>query len=72
MWYYPSYILYPFEIYNDAAKKALTELNVQFIYGTFNLILLDEILGEVNLAFDQMIFKMGKRIFVHYKRMASS
>ena len=57
-------ILIPFDIYNDAARKTLYDLKCQYIY--------DEIVAEVNLCFDQFIFKISQRIFQQYKKAASS
>ncbi|KAI8847612.1 cytoplasmic fragile-X interacting family-domain-containing protein [Chytridium lagenaria] len=56
-------LFYPFELYNDAGIFALTSLKSQYIY--------DEITAEVNLCFDQLVFKIGERIFSHFKRLAS-
>ncbi|KAJ3209046.1 Cytoplasmic FMR1-interacting protein 2 [Dinochytrium kinnereticum] len=56
-------LFYPFELYNDAGMFALTSLKSRYIY--------DEITAEVNLCFDQLIFKIGERIFSHFKRIAS-
>ncbi|KAI8914667.1 cytoplasmic fragile-X interacting family-domain-containing protein [Gorgonomyces haynaldii] len=53
----------PLDLYNDAAYNSLHLLKSQVIY--------DEIEAEVNLCFDQLLFKLGKRIFVHYKKAAS-
>ena len=51
------------DIYNDAAQHSLYSLKSQVIF--------DEIEAEVNLCFDQFIFKLGQRIFSHYKKLAS-
>jgi cytoplasmic FMR1 interacting protein len=53
-----------FDIYNDAAKSALYKLKSKCIY--------DEIVAEVNLCFDQLIFKISQRIFAHYKKYATN
>ncbi|RKO82996.1 cytoplasmic FMR1-interacting, partial [Blyttiomyces helicus] len=57
------YLFYPFDIYNDAANRTLYTLKSKFIY--------DEIVAEVNLCFDQLIFKISHSIFLHFKKAAS-
>ena len=57
-------ILYPLDIYNDAANRALKSLRQQFLY--------DEIEAEVNLAFDQLIYKLSDQCYAHYKTVAAS
>jgi len=57
-------ILYPLDLYNDAAQRALHKLKTRYLY--------DEIEAEVNLAFDQFIFKLSQNVFFHYKSWASS
>ncbi|KAI9357327.1 cytoplasmic fragile-X interacting family-domain-containing protein [Zopfochytrium polystomum] len=54
---------YPLEIYNDAAARSLYSLKNQCIY--------DEVLAELNLCFDQLVFRIAEHIFVHYKKAAS-
>jgi cytoplasmic FMR1 interacting protein len=53
-----------FDLYNDAANAALFRLKSKFIY--------DEIVAEVNLCFDQLIFKISQRIFSHFKKYATN
>ncbi|OAJ36290.1 hypothetical protein BDEG_20482 [Batrachochytrium dendrobatidis JEL423] len=50
-------------LYNDAAYRTLYHLKSRVIF--------DEIEAEVNLCFDQFMFKLGQRIFLHYKKLAS-
>jgi len=57
-------ILYPLDLYNDAASRALHKLKARYLF--------DEIEAEVNLAFDQFIFKLSQNVFMHYKNWASS
>ncbi|XP_020259945.1 protein PIR [Asparagus officinalis] len=57
-------ILMPFDIYNDSAQHALTVLKQRFLY--------DEIEAEVDLCFDQLVFKLSEIIFSYYKRCAAS
>lgn len=57
-------ILMPFDIYNDAAQTALTLLKQRFLY--------DEIEAEVDLCFDQLVFKLSESIFTYYKSWAAS
>eukprot|EP00039_Didymoeca_costata_P002102 m.57505 g.57505 ORF g.57505 m.57505 type:complete len:1269 (-) comp11113_c1_seq1:133-3939(-) len=58
------FVLYPLDLYNDAANYALTRFQKQFLY--------DEVEAEVDLAFDQFIFRLTEQIFSHYKSRASS
>ena len=57
-------LLAPFDIYNDAANKALHHLRSRFLY--------DEIEAEVNLCFDQFIWKLSQKVFSYFRVMASS
>jgi len=56
-------IFYPIDVYNDAAYRALFILQRRFLY--------DEIEAEMNLVFDQLVFKLSEQIFRHYKVQAS-
>lgn len=56
-------LLIPMDLYNDAAFKTLYRLKSQIIYN--------EIEAEVNLCFDQIMFKMGRNLFRHYKKIAA-
>ncbi|KAA8589716.1 hypothetical protein FQN60_013081 [Etheostoma spectabile] len=58
------YVLYPLDLYNDSANYALTKFKKQFLY--------DEIEAEVNLCFDQFVYKLADQIFVYYKILAGS
>ncbi|ROT84477.1 putative cytoplasmic FMR1-interacting protein [Penaeus vannamei] len=57
-------VLYPLDLYNDSAYYALTQFRKQFLY--------DEIEAEVNLCFDQFVFKLSEQIFAYYKHLAGS
>ncbi|XP_020575203.1 protein PIR [Phalaenopsis equestris] len=57
-------ILMPFDIYNDAAQYALTILKQRFLY--------DEIEAEVDLCFDQLLYRLTEIIFSYYKSRAAS
>jgi cytoplasmic FMR1 interacting protein len=57
-------VLLPFAIYDDAARRALDEFGQRFLY--------DEIEGEVNLCFDQLVFKLSEEIFRQYKEQAAT
>eukprot|EP00026_Physarum_polycephalum_P001363 Phypoly_transcript_01364.p1 GENE.Phypoly_transcript_01364~~Phypoly_transcript_01364.p1 ORF type:complete len:1135 (+),score=191.05 Phypoly_transcript_01364:297-3407(+) len=57
-------VLYPLDIYNDAAHRALVKLGTRFLY--------DEIEAEVNLCFDQLLFKLSEEIFTWFKVQAST
>ncbi|GAB0094881.1 Cytoplasmic FMR1-interacting protein [Sergentomyia squamirostris] len=58
------FVLYPLDLYNDSAHYALTVFRKQFLY--------DEVEAEVNLCFDQFVYKLSEQIFAHYKQMAGS
>jgi len=58
------YLFYPLDLYNDSARRALNSLNQQFLY--------DEIEAEVNLCFDQLVYKLSEQIYVQFKSQASS
>ncbi|KAJ4432395.1 hypothetical protein ANN_21014 [Periplaneta americana] len=57
------YVLYPLDLYNDSAVYALTVFRKQFLY--------DEVEAEVNLCFDQFVYKLSEQIFAHYKQLAA-
>lgn len=57
-------ILYPLDLYNDSAHCALTKFCKQFLY--------DEVEAELNLCFDQFIYKLSEQIFAYYKHLAGS
>lgn len=52
-----------FDIYNDAASRALYIFNEQFLY--------DEVEAEANLAADQLVCLLADEIYEHYKLKAS-
>lgn len=56
-------IFYQLDLYNDAADYALKKFRKQFLY--------DEVEAEVNLCFDQFVFKLSDAVFMHYKQLAS-
>ncbi|XP_038601625.1 cytoplasmic FMR1-interacting protein 1-like [Tachyglossus aculeatus] len=58
------YVLYSLDLYNDSAHYALTRFKKQFLY--------DEIEAEVNLCFDQFVYKLADQIFGYYKVVAGS
>eukprot|EP01028_Stygiella_incarcerata_P001157 TRINITY_DN1183_c1_g1_i1.p1 TRINITY_DN1183_c1_g1~~TRINITY_DN1183_c1_g1_i1.p1 ORF type:complete len:1309 (+),score=317.31 TRINITY_DN1183_c1_g1_i1:160-4086(+) len=57
-------IFYPIMIYNDVANSSLMLFKKQHLY--------DEIEVEMNLVFDQMMFKLTEAIYTHAKVQASS
>ena len=57
------YVLYPLDIYNDAGQRALRALHQRFLF--------DEVEAEVNLCFDQLIFKLSDQVYTYYKTHAS-
>ncbi|XP_038220393.1 cytoplasmic FMR1-interacting protein isoform X1 [Zerene cesonia] len=58
------YVLYPLDLYNDSAQYALTVFKKQFLY--------DEVEAEVNLCFDQFVYKLSELVYSHYKQLAAS
>ncbi|CAL8098785.1 unnamed protein product [Calicophoron daubneyi] len=58
------YLLYPLDLYNDAADCALSRFRRRFLY--------EEIEAETNLVFDQLVYKLSDQVFSHYKRYAAS
>ncbi|KAJ3281602.1 Cytoplasmic FMR1-interacting protein 2, partial [Borealophlyctis nickersoniae] len=58
------FVFYPFSLYNDAGNRTLHQLKCRYIY--------DEIVAEVNLCFDQLLFKLCQKIFLHFKKAASN
>ncbi|KAJ3262628.1 Cytoplasmic FMR1-interacting protein 2 [Boothiomyces macroporosus] len=57
-------IFIPLDLYNDAGFKTLNSLKSRYIYN--------EVEAEVNLCFDQFMFKLGRNVFRHYKKLAST
>lgn len=55
-------VLYPLDLYNDSAHYALTVFRKQFLY--------DEVEAEVNLCFDQFVYKLSEQIYSYYKHLA--
>ena len=60
---HPRYILYPLDLYSDSGHYALHHFKKQFLY--------DEVEAEVNLCFDQMVYKLSEQIFSHFKQLAA-
>nr|XP_002730808.1 PREDICTED: cytoplasmic FMR1-interacting protein 2-like [Saccoglossus kowalevskii] len=56
------YVLYPLDLYNDSAHYTLNFFKKQFLY--------DEVEAEVNLCFDQFVYKLSDQIFAYYKQQA--
>lgn len=52
------------DLYNDSAHYALTKFKKQFLY--------DEVEAEVNLCFDQFVYKLSEQIFAYYKHLSGS
>merc|ERR1719489_725945 len=61
---YMECVLYPLDLYNDSAYYALTVFRKQFLY--------DEIEAEVNLCFDQFVYKLSEQIYAYYKHLAGT
>lgn len=57
------YVLYPLDLYNDSAQYALTVFRKQFLY--------DEVEAEVNLCFDQFVYKLSELVYAYYKQLAA-
>ncbi|EGC37325.1 Rac-binding component of scar regulatory complex [Dictyostelium purpureum] len=58
------HLFYPLSLYNDTAHRALQELNQRFLY--------DEIEAELNLCFDQLLYKLSGKVYTQFKTQASS
>lgn len=56
-------VLYQLDLYNDAANYSLKQFRKRHLY--------DEIEAEVNLCFDQFIYKLSDAVFTHYKQLAA-
>ncbi len=56
-------LLFPLSLYNDAASRAVDHLRRQFLFN--------EIEAEVNLAFDQLIYKVSSQVWEHHKMVGS-
>ncbi|CAD5220900.1 unnamed protein product [Bursaphelenchus okinawaensis] len=57
-------LLYQLDLYNDAANYSLKMFRKQHLY--------DEVEAEVNLCFDQFVFKLSEAVFQHYKQLAAT
>lgn len=57
-------VLYILDLYNDSATCALARFRKQWLY--------DELEAEVNLCFDQFIYRLSEQIFAYYKHLAAS
>ncbi|KAK0400166.1 hypothetical protein QR680_003383 [Steinernema hermaphroditum] len=57
-------VLYQLDLYNDAAMYSLTKFKKQFLY--------DEVEAEVNLCFDQFVYKLSETVFTYYKQLSAS
>jgi cytoplasmic FMR1 interacting protein len=51
------------DLYNDAAMNALTVFKKRHLY--------DEVEAEVNLCFDQFVYKISEQIYRAYKQTAA-
>lgn len=56
-------VLYQLDLYNDAANYCLKKFKKKFLY--------DECEAEVNLCFDQFIYKLSDAVFTYYKQIAA-
>ncbi|XP_013092807.2 cytoplasmic FMR1-interacting protein 1 homolog isoform X1 [Biomphalaria glabrata] len=56
------YIFYPLDLYNDSAQYALMRFKKRFLY--------DEVEAELNLCFDQLVYKLSNQIFAYFKHLA--
>uniref|UniRef100_A0A914V5T6 Uncharacterized protein n=1 Tax=Plectus sambesii TaxID=2011161 RepID=A0A914V5T6_9BILA len=57
-------LLYQLDLYNDAGNYSLTKFRKQFLY--------DEVEAEVNLCFDQFVFKLSDSVLAYFKQLSSS
>lgn len=56
-------LLYPMDLYNDAANRALHHLKSRYLF--------EEIEAEVNLCFDQFLWKLSRRFYKYCKSVAA-
>ena len=57
------YILYPLDLYSDSGHYALHHFKKRFLY--------DEVEAEVNLCFDQLVYKLSEQIFAYFRHLAA-
>lgn len=57
-------VLYQLDLYNDAASFSLRRFRKQFLYN--------EVEAEVNLCFDQFVYKLSEAVLTHYKQLAAT
>ncbi|OQS06286.1 p53 inducible protein [Thraustotheca clavata] len=57
-------LLFLLDIYNDAADRSLRTLEQQFLY--------DEVEAEANLCFEQLVFLLSDRVYMHFKNIGAS
>ena len=77
------YILYPMDLYSDSAHYALHHFKKQFLYDEIEAevsvclellalsLSLSLSLSQVNLCFDQLVYKLSEQIFLYYKQLAA-
>jgi cytoplasmic FMR1 interacting protein len=58
------YVLFPLDLYSDSAHYALHKFKKQYLY--------DEVEAEVNLCFDQFVYKVSEQVFIYFKTQACS
>jgi len=58
------YVFYPLDLYNDAANNALTVFKKRHLY--------DEVEAEVNLCFDQFVYRLSDQIYRAFKQASAN
>ena len=57
-------VFYPLDLYNDAAMNALSVFKKRHLY--------DEVEAEVNLCFDQFVYRLSDQIYRGYKQTCAN
>ena len=56
------FIFHILDIYNDAGSEALCSMGQQYMY--------DEVEGEMNLVFDQLLYMLNRHLYTYYKNLS--
>ena len=56
------FLFHILDIYNDAGSEALCSMGQQYMY--------DEVEGEMNLVFDQLLYMLNRHLYTYYKNLS--
>ena len=56
------FIFHILDIYNDAGSEALYSMGQQYMYN--------EVEGEMNLVFDQLLYMLNRHLYTYYKNLS--